>query len=93
MTLMTAGIAEINAEKDEEKKRKQEEKVQKQKEKECKEKEKRDAFKKEKSEKLPAIIQDIKKGTKHLLHLNVPRLKEILIFFYSWLQKNMYQQK
>jgi len=77
---MTAGIAEISAEKDDEKRKKQQEKEKKNKEE--KDTENKAAIDKEKDEKLPGIILDVNKGEVYLVSLKVPRrMKEILTFY------------
>jgi len=78
---MTAGIAEISAEKDDQKRKKQEEEQKKDKEK--KDAGKKAAIDKEKDEKLPGIILDVNKGEDYLVSLKVPRMREILTFYFN----------
>jgi len=73
---MTARIAEISAEKDDQKRKKQQEKEQKKKDKEKKDAEENSGIDKEKDEKLPGIILDVNKGEDYLVSLKAPRKDE-----------------
>ena len=81
---LQAAIAEINVERDEDKKKKQKEKDEKKKEKERKEVEKKIATENEKIEKMPGILEDIAKGLGHLNTMKAPRLRDILVFYFKY---------
>ena len=64
-------------------KKKKDVKDEKKRDKERRDAEKEAAFEKEKSKKLPGTEEDLKKGFAHVEKLNVPCLREILMFHFG----------